>query len=144
MPILMDDLKTLAMIGSLRTAAVYVALIILMGIVLTYRVIVQRRTKLIGIGDGGDKVVARRVRIHGNFCENAPFALALLVLLPLLGTASLWIHIVGGLFLAGRVAHAYGFSQSAGSSVGRVGGMIMTHFSLFTGVGLLLFAAFGR
>jgi uncharacterized protein len=144
MPILMDDLKTLAMVGSLRTAAIYVALIVLMGVLLTYSVIVQRRSKLVGMGDGGDKVIARRIRIHGNYCENAPFALALLLLLPLLGTASLWIHVVGGLFLAGRMAHAYGFAQSAGSSVGRVGGMVLTHFSFFIGAGLLLFAAFVR
>jgi uncharacterized protein len=140
----MDDLKTLAMMGSLRTSAIYIALIILMGMILTYRVIVQRRSKLVGMGDGGDKIIARRIRIHGNFCENAPFALSLLVLLPLLGTASLWIHAVGTLFLIGRVAHAYGFSQSAGSSVGRVGGMVLTHVSLLIGIVLLLFAALGR
>jgi uncharacterized protein len=144
MPILMDDLKTLAMVGSLRTAAIYVALIVLMGVLLAYSVIVQRRAKLVGIGDGGDKVMARRIRIHGNYCENAPFALALLLLLPLLGTSNPWIHVVGGLFLCGRVAHAYGFSQSAGASVGRVGGMVMTHFSFFIGSGLLFLAAFGR
>ena len=114
-----------------------------MGIGLTYQVILQRRSKLIGLGDGSDKMMARAIRIHGNFCENAPFVMALLILLPLLGTASLWLHLIGCLFLAGRMAHAYGLSKTAGSSVGRVGGMVMTHFSLFIGCGLLLLAAFG-
>jgi uncharacterized membrane protein YecN with MAPEG domain len=127
-----------AMMVLLRTAGVYAALITLMGVALTYLVIGQRRSKLIGIGDGGDKMVARMVRVHGNFCENAPFALALLILLALTGGSAWAIHAVGLLFLAGRAAHAYGLSQSAGSSAGRVGGMVMTHASFLIGAGMLL------
>jgi uncharacterized protein len=142
MPIFMDDLKALALVSSLKIAGIYVALIILMAIVLTIRVIVHRRSALIGIGDGGDKVLTRRIRVHGNFAENAPFALALLILLPMTG-ASVWVvHAVGGLFLAGRLAHAYGFSHSAGSSVGRVAGMVMTFTALLVGASALLFSAF--
>jgi uncharacterized protein len=142
MPIFMDDVKALALVGTLRIAGAYVALIVLMAIVLTARVIVRRRSALIGIGDGGDKVLARRIRVHGNFIENAPLVLALLVLLPMTG-ASVWIiHAVGGLFLVGRLAHAYGFSQSAGSSVGRVGGMMATFTALLIGAVSLLLSAF--
>jgi uncharacterized protein len=127
----------------LRLAGVYVALITLMGVALTYLVILYRRSKLIGLGDGGDKTMARRVRIHGNFCENAPFALALLIALALLGRSALVIHAVGFLFLAGRGLHAWGLSQSAGTSIGRVGGMVSTHTSFFIGAIALLLAGFG-
>jgi uncharacterized protein len=127
--------------GLLRTAGVYAALIVLMGVALTVLVIRQRRTKLIGIGDGGDKTVARLIRVHGNFCENAPFALALLILLALTGGPAWTVHAVGLLFLAGRAAHAWGLSQSAGSSVGRVAGMMMT-FAAFV-VGALALIAGG-
>jgi uncharacterized membrane protein YecN with MAPEG domain len=128
----------LVLVGGLRISALYVALIILLGVVLTFLVINQRRTKLVGIGDGGNHTVARMVRVHGNFCENAPFAMALLILLPLLGASLIVVHAVGLLFLAGRIAHAYGLSQTAGSSVGRVAGMIMTLTSSLIGAGSLL------
>ncbi len=130
-----------ALLAALKIAALYAALLVLMGVGLTYLVINQRRLKKIGIGDGGDKTAARMIRVHGNFCENAPFALALLILLPLLGASGWTIHAVGGLFLVGRIAHAVGLSGSAGTSVGRMVGMIMTHTALIIGAIALLLAA---
>jgi uncharacterized protein len=142
MPILIDDLKALALVGSLRISGVYIALIILFMIFLSARVIVYRRSNLIGIGDGGDKIAARRIRVHANFCENAPFVMALLILLPLVGTKSLVIHAVGLSFLAGRAAHAYGLTSYGGSSIGRVAGMVLTFTSMLVGAFALLMAAF--
>lgn len=135
------DMATLAL---LKTAGIYVALITLMGIVLTYLVIYQRRSKLIGIGDGGDRTTARFIRVHGNFCENAPFALALLVMVALVGGAGWAVHAVGLLFLLGRGLHAFGLSRTAGSSVGRVAGMLVTHLSFVVGVAVLLAAGLLR
>jgi uncharacterized protein len=142
MPIFMDDLKALALVGTLKIAGVYVALIVLMAVVLAFRVIFRRRGALIGIGDGGDKILIRRTRIHGNFIENATLVLPLLILLPLIGASTWAVHAVGVLFLAGRVAHAFGLSQSAGSSLGRVAGMISTFTALLIGAVSLLLAAF--
>jgi hypothetical protein len=133
-----------ATIALLRQAGVYVALITLMGVALTYMVIFKRRSKLIGIGDGGDKAMARAVRVHGNFAENAPFAMAILLALALTGSAAWLIHGVGLCFLAGRALHAWGLSQSAGTSLGRVAGMVLTHASFIVGAGGLLVAGFGR
>ncbi len=132
-----------ATLSLLKIAGLYAALITLMGVALTMLVIRERRTKLVGIGDGGDKRMARMVRVHGNFAENAPFALALLVLLALVGSSAWPIHVVGLLFIAGRVAHAYGLSRTAGSSIGRVAGMMLTFTALIVGSVLLLAAVFG-
>jgi uncharacterized protein len=124
--------------GLLKTAGVYAALIVLMGVALTYLVINQRRSKLIGIGDGGDRTAARLIRVHGNFCENAPFALALLILIALTGGPGWTLHAVGLLFLGGRAAHAFGLSRSAGSTIGRAAGMLVTHAAFFIGAGVLI------
>jgi uncharacterized protein len=141
MPVFMEDVKVLALLGTLRLSAIYVALILALSIILTVRVIRERRSKLIGIGDGGDKATARAIRVHGNFSEQAPLTLAALVLLPLLGTTALVIHAVGVTFLVGRLAHAFGLTQSAGSSVGRVGGMVLTFTSHAIAILFLLRAA---
>jgi len=137
-----DPASFQALTAGLKASAIYVALIVLMGVGLAYLVIAQRRAKLIAIGDGGDRTAARIIRVHANFCENAPFALALLAIMPFVG-AGLWlIHAVGIMFLAGRIAHAYGLSRTAGASPGRVAGMLLTHAALLVGAGALLLAAF--
>jgi uncharacterized protein len=141
MPVFIEDVKALAMLGSLRISALYIAWIIVMAIALTALVIRQRRLKMIGIGDGGDKATARAIRVHGNFSEQAPYTLAALVLLPLLGTSVYVIHAVGALFLIGRLAHAYGLTRTGGSSVGRVAGMVMTFASHGIAIVFLLRAA---
>jgi hypothetical protein len=132
-----------ATIALLRTAGIYIALITLMGVALTFVVIGQRRSKLIGIGDGGDKTMARMMRVHGNFSENAPYALAILLALALTGGQSWPIHVVGACFIGGRALHAYGLSQSAGSSIGRVAGMMLTFASFILGAGALLLRGVG-
>jgi len=124
-------------LAALKASAVYVALVVLMGLVLTFLVVRQRRAKQIGIGDGGDKEVARVIRVHANYCEYAPFALALLVMLPLAGSGPWTVHAVGLLFLIGRIAHAVGLSGSAGYSGGRFAGMILTLTSLLIGAAAL-------
>jgi uncharacterized protein len=144
MPLLVDDIMYLALAGGMKLSAVYIALIVLMSVVLAFLVIGQRRSKLIGMGDGGDKTAARMIRVHGNFCENAPFAMALLIILPMMGISGMIIHLVGGLFLAGRVAHAFGLSKTGGTSLGRVSGMLLTFSSFLIGAGALLFGVINR
>jgi uncharacterized membrane protein YecN with MAPEG domain len=110
----------------IAAAGLYVGLLILMSIVLQFRVIRLRRSKLIGIGDGQDKELARAIRVHGNFTENVPFGMAGLIMLALIDAQAVLIHGVGLLLIAGRIAHAVGLNRTAGKSVGRVAGMVMT------------------
>ncbi|MCX7340687.1 MAG: MAPEG family protein [Hyphomicrobiales bacterium] len=122
---LMEDVP-----AHVSAAALYTGVLILMGIVLQFRVIGLRRSKKIGIGDGKDPMLARAIRVHANFAENVPFALAGMVMLALIGAPASVIHGVGILTVVGRALHAVGLTSSAGSSFGRVGGMMMTFSAL--------------
>jgi hypothetical protein len=127
--------------NALGFAATYVALLVLIGIALTIRVIAVRREKRIGIGDGGDRDLSKRIRVHGNFSETAPILMILLLALPLLGAKVWLVHVVGLAAIVGRTMHAIGMSQTAGSSVGRVGGMVLTFTAMLIGtIGLLVLA----
>ncbi|MCA3641541.1 MAG: MAPEG family protein [Methylobacterium sp.] len=127
--------------NALSFAASYIAVLVLLGIVLTFRVILVRRAEKVGIGDGGSEELARRIRVHGNFSEQTPLILAILVLLPMLGAREWLVHAVGLTGLLGRVLHALGLGQSIGKSFGRVYGMLLTWTSLFIGmIGLLVLA----
>jgi uncharacterized protein len=123
----------------LAAAGFYVALSILGLLLLQARVILLRRSKLVGIGDGNDRTLALRIRVHANYAENTPFALAGLITMALLGLPVLLIHLCGLLLLVGRAAHAIGLQGSAGSSVGRVAGMMMTNFALIFSALAVLF-----
>ena len=86
----------------------------------------HRHAHRIGLGDGGDKVLARKIRVHGNFVEHAPFALLVLALLELCGLPEVATWTFGGVLLLGRILHAVGMSRSGGYSIGRFWGTALT------------------
>ena len=59
----------------------------------------HRHARRIGLGDGGDTLLARRIRVHGNFIEHVPFALLVLALLELCGLAPMWLWGFGSALL---------------------------------------------
>ena len=56
-------------------------------------------------GDGGDPVLFKRIRIHGNFIENAPTTALTLAGAELLGLAQMWLWLGLAAFVTGRVTH---------------------------------------
>ncbi len=67
--------------------AFYAALLAVLFLVLSFRVIGVRRGQRVEIGDGGDKELLRRMRVHANFAEYVPLALVLLALAEVLEDA---------------------------------------------------------
>jgi uncharacterized protein len=101
-------------------------LLALLFIALSVRVIGARRGAGVAIGDGGDKTLARRARVHANFAEYTPMALLLMGLAEIGGAAKIQIWMAGGLLFVGRIIHAYGVSQAKEVLAFRVAGMAMT------------------
>jgi len=124
--------------GALAFSASYIALLVVLHVVLTWRVIAVRREKRVGLGDGGDKQLTRRIRVHGNFVETAPLLMILLLALPLVGAPAWAVHGIGVLSVTGRVLHAIGLSQSGGPSFGRVVGMVLTLTAFLLGAAALV------
>ena len=91
----------------------------------------------VGHGDGGNPLLARRMRAQLNFVETAPFVLALIVLLELAGHGGMWLHLVSILFVAARVLHGIGMDAEKAGAPRQIG-MAMT---LLTLLGLSVFAA---
>lgn len=122
-------------------AASYIAILIVMSVILALNVARQRKPKKVGIGDGGDHTLMRSIRVQGNFVENVPFALAALIMLPLIGAPVWAVHVIGVSIVVGRIFHAIGLSGSAGQSVGRTVGILLTWLSLLFSAALLLWLA---
>ena len=58
-----------------------------------------------GLGDDGDKELRNRIRAHGNFIENVPIALLLLLLNDLNGLGDSTLMILGSVLLVSRLIH---------------------------------------
>ncbi|MEX2498390.1 MAG: MAPEG family protein [Wenzhouxiangellaceae bacterium] len=126
----------------------YSSLLALLLIALSYNVVRLRQQHQVGIGSGSIQALERAVRAHANFCEYVPMVLLLLALIEFGGNVPAWaLHVLGLLLLAGRVAHAFGLSRSAGTSRARVIGTVLTWMVLLIaagmGVAAGLVAAFG-
>ena len=104
----------------------YAGLCAILVLALAARVVRWRMTHRIGIGDGGDAELLRRVRVHGNAIEYLPLCLILLGGMELNGYPAPLIHGFGMALLLSRVAHAWGLSRSSGLSPGRFGGTLVT------------------
>lgn len=129
--------------ASLGAAMFHAGLLMLMLVGLAIFVINRRRVAGVGIGDGGNKALARAIRVHANFAEYAPFAIAAYILLALGGVSAGFIHTLGTIFLVGRVAHAAGLARHEGASVGRAIGVAATILVLVTAAARLVWDALG-
>ncbi len=97
---------------------------------LALRVVLARRASAIGLGDGGDETLRRRIRIHGNATEYVPLALLLMLMAEVGGSSPATMHALGGSLTLGRLAHAQGLTQSSGDSPGRLIGNTLTWLSI--------------
>lgn len=110
--------------------ALYASLLAPLFLMLTGRVIRARRAVRVAVGDGGDAVLARRMRVHANFAEYVPLALLLLALAESLGTHAWLLHGLGIALLAGRISHAFGMSQPDENFTFRVAGVMATFWMI--------------
>lgn len=109
----------------------------ILNIWLMVRIGAVRSSSKVFVGDGGDEAVVRRMRAQANFVENTPFVLILVAAIELAGKGGAWLPYVAGLFILGRVAHAFGMD---GGSLAK-GRMIGTIVSMLTLIGLAVVAA---
>lgn len=106
--------------------SIYAALIAVLFLTLSLRVVRYRREHRVSLGDAGDASLLKRMRAQANCAEYAPIGLILLLLVELQGAPGVLVHLLGLTLLAGRVLHAYGFSASPPKMALRAFGMMLT------------------
>ncbi len=62
-------------------------------------------------GDGGDQILFKRSRYHGNFIENAPIMAMTLAAAESFGLGQQWLWAAAVSFVAGRVLHFFLFDK---------------------------------
>jgi uncharacterized protein len=114
----------------MTVTAFYASLLAALFLVLSVRVIGWRREKRVELGDGGERELLRRMRVHANFAEYVPFALLVMALAESMMPPRPLLHLVGIVLVAGRLFHAYGLSQTPQILRYRVLGMSLTFAAL--------------
>ena len=112
------------MLVSLSITGLYAGLLTVLFIGLSINIIRLRYQFKTGIGDGGNEMLAKAIRVHGNFSEYIPLALLLLGIYEMNGASPMWLHVLGAILFIGRILHAVGLSKSTGVSKQRQIGMI--------------------
>ena len=101
---------------------------------LSLRCATIRSAEEIWVGDGGNARLTARMRAHSNFAEYTPVVLILIALVEWATGSPLWLAVVAGIFVLGRVLHALGMD---GWRPGRFAGMLFTAPIM---IGLALYA----
>ncbi len=121
----------------------YAAVLALLLVALAVNVVRRRRGAGVSLGDGGDELLARRIRAHGNFIESVPMALLLMVMVEERGAEAALVHGLNGVLLFGRLMHAFALSSLTPRPLFRTGGMALTLFVLVAAVMQILRVAIG-
>jgi uncharacterized protein len=124
------------------TAATAIVLAVLQ-MLLMLPITVGRRKYRVGLGDGGNSVMVRRIRMHGNLAENAPLFLILLALTEATGQWGTLVPIIAAAFVVFRLLHAVGLWLSAGPTPFRFVG-VLGSFCAIVGLAVMLSMTLAR
>ena len=89
----------------IHVTLLFAALFGFLHVIFTLRVGGYRFKSGISLGDGGDDELRNRIRAHGNFIENVPIALLLLLLNDLNGLGNSTLMLLGSVLLVSRLIH---------------------------------------
>jgi uncharacterized protein len=119
----------------------YAAILVLIFVFLSIRVIQMRGSAKIGLGHGNNPAMERRIRVHGNFAEYVPLALLLLLCMELQSQSRILIHVLCIALIAARVIHAIGVTPVQENFPMRVASVLATFAVLVVASVMLLYVA---
>jgi len=119
----------------------YAAILVLIFVFLSVRVIQMRAAAKISLGTGNNPAMERRIRVHGNFAEYVPLALLLLAFLEMQHESRYVIHVLCIVLVIARIVHAVGVTPVNENFPMRAASVVTTFAVLAVAALLLLFNA---
>lgn len=120
----------------------YAGALALLFVALSVRTLLLRRRLRVDVGDRGNEVLLRAMRVHANFAEYVPLALLLIYFSEAAGARPVYVHLSGAALLIGRLCHAWGVSHVAENYRFRVAGVALTLAVIISAALRLLVHAF--
>lgn len=122
----------------MHATGLYVALAAILVVLLSARVVLRRASAKVGLGDGDDRELRKRIRAQANAIEYLPLALLLLGSLEWDQTDPSILHACGITLIVARILHAIGLSRTGGTSPERFLGTAATWSVMLVMAGLLV------
>ena len=122
-----------------QVTGLYAALFALIYIGLAARIIAVRKRDRVSVGDGANRELERRIRMHGNAAEYGPLILLLMALCEMQVTSVYLVHALGIALIAGRLLHAFGLAPGDRNLKARMAGMLLTFACLVIAALILLY-----
>jgi uncharacterized protein len=114
----------------LPVTALYAAILALILTALAINVTVHRWRTRVPLGQSGNSLMLRMVRVHGNAAEYIPIALLLMAIYELNGGTRIVLHAFGSVLVLARLLHAWGLARTAAPSFGRAAGQLLTWLAI--------------
>jgi len=114
----------------------------LLNVWLGVRVVRDRFSNKVSLGDGDMPLIRARMRAHANFNEYVPIALILMALVEMNVGGSRWLWGIGALLVVARVLHPFGLERPA-PNLYRMLGAVLTFASLLLLIGWAVAIAYG-
>jgi len=111
---------------SINITSAYAALLGIMFLIITMRIVFSRNKNKVSLGDGNNRDLGKLIRGHGNFAETVPLALVLMLMLELQGSSAILLHSLGIALIAGRILHYLRVTSVVKNMNFRVVGMGLT------------------
>ena len=92
-------------------------------------------------GDGGNRLLIKRMRAQSNYVEYTPFVLILTGLVEAAWNSPSWLWILSLVYIVARIAHAFGMDADTPAK-SRMFGIIVTFITLLTLSGAALYTVY--
>lgn len=125
---------------SFQVTALYASLVTVWVVVLANIVSAKRGRAGISILHGDNMNLALWIRRHGNLVENAALVLLLMALCEARSMPQAWLHAIGALLIAARLAHAAGLDATRPGAPLRIIGGAGTQLAMLSAVTYLVWS----
>ena len=110
--------------------ALYAGILSLVMVALAVNVTMHRATLRVPMGDGGNPIMLRMIRLHGNAVEYLPLALVLMAIYEINGGWHAALHAAGLALILGRVLQSWNMWSTEIAGFGRVSGQALTWLTI--------------
>ena len=115
---------------TLSITALYAGILSLIMVALAINVTIHRAKLRVPMGDGGNPIMLRMIRLHGNAVEYLPLALLLMAIYEINGGWHSALHAAGIALVVARILQSWNMWSTDIAGFGRISGQSLTWLTI--------------
>ncbi len=114
----------------LSITALYAGILSLIMVALAVNVTIHRAKLRVPMGDGGNAIMLRMIRLHGNAAEYLPLAFVLMAIYEINGGWHSALHAAGIALVVARILQSWNMWSTDIAGFGRISGQSLTWLTI--------------